>query len=321
MRKPIQNARPGFSARWTVFAGIALIGLLALQSPVVASGEQTFASSDQAVSALVAAAKSRDTNTFFAIFGTESQDLLSHDVVQATNEFEMFVGRAAEKADLEQVSDSKAILKLGKDGWPFPVPLVKRDGKWYYDTAGGKEEILNRRIGRNELSAIQVCREFVSAQREYAGVDRNGDDVIEYAQRLRSTPGARDGLYWPARGDEDPSPFGPLIAEARSEGYRRENKIMGDRLAPFRGYYFKILTEQGRHAPGGKYNYIINGRMIAGFALAAWPAEWGDTGIMTCIVNQQGKVYQKNLGAKTGAIAMKMKSFDPDPTWSVVPED
>jgi len=205
---------------------------------------------------------------------------------------------------------------LGVDGWPFPIPLVKRDGQWLFDTAAGKAEILRRRIGMDELGAIAVCHAYVEAQREYASQDRLGDGVLAYAQFLRSTPGTHNGLFWPANPGEELSPLGPLVAQARVEGYHRSAKMMNEQQAPYHGYYFKILTRQGKHAPGGKYNYIINGRMIAGFALVAWPAEWGNTGVMTFIVNQQGKVYQKDLGPKTAKIAKSMTAYDPDDTWS-----
>ena len=203
---------------------------------------------------------------------------------------------------------------------PFPFPWSKQDGQWLFDVEAGKEEILNRRIGANELGAIQVCRAYVQAQREYASADRNGDEVLEYAQHLRSTPGAHDGLYWSTRTGDELSPLGPLVAQARGEGYRQQTKILTDEQSPYHGYYFRILTRQGKHAPGGKYNYIINGHMIAGFALVAWPAEWGNTGVMTFIVNQRGKVYQKNLGPKTPSIAKAMTTYDPDTTWTLAKE-
>ena len=179
---------------------------------------------------------------------------------------------------------------------------MKQAGQWFFDSEAGREEILNRRIGANELGAIQVCRAYLQAQREYASVDRTGDGVLEYAQHLRSTPGTHDGLYWSTRTGDELSPLGPLVAQARVEGYRQKTKI---------------LTRQGKHAPAGKCNYVINGHMIAGFALVAWPAEWGNTGVMTFVVNQQGKVYQKNLGPKTASIAQAITTYDPDSTWTM----
>ncbi len=229
----------------------------------------------------------------------------------------MFVQRLVEKTQLVTNSDAKVTLEIGADGWPFPIPLVKQDGQWFFDTAAGKQEILARRIGMDETGTIDVCNAYVGAQREYASQDRLGDGVLAYAQFLRSTPGTHDGLFWPAhQPGEELSPLGPLVAQARVDGYHRAAKMLNDEQAPYHGYYFKILTRQGKHAPGGKYDYIINGHMIGGFALVAWPAEWGNTGVMTFIVNQQGKVYQKNLGPKTATIAKAMTTYDPDDTWT-----
>jgi hypothetical protein len=283
-----------------------------------AAGEQKFSSPEAAVDALKTAVAAKDTNALHAIFGPAAHALVSADVVEATNERELFASRLAEKTVLVRESDSKAVLHLSADGWPFPIPLLKQDGQWFFDTEAGTEEILNRRIGANELGVIQVCRAYVQAQREYASVDRMGDEVLAYAQRLRSTAGTHDGLYWPSKAGDEQSPLGPLVAQARVEGYRQQTKILADEKTPYHGYYFKILTKQGKHAPGGKYDYVINGRMIGGFALAAWPAQWGNSGVMTFIVNQQGKVYQKNLGSKTSPIADGITTYDPDTTWTLV---
>ncbi len=285
---------------------------------LAAAGEQPFNSPEDAVKALTTAAEAKDTNAMRTIFGPEVQNLVSPDAVQAAAGFDKFAARLKEKVDIHRQSDTRATLELGADGWPFPIPLVKQDDHWHFDTLAGQEEIFNRRIGMDELGAISVCRAYVEAQREYATEDRDGDGILEYAQHLRSTTGSRDGLYWPVETGEELSPLGPLIAQARVEGYRRTQRIMTEEQSPYHGYYFKILTRQGRHAPGGKYNYIINGHMIAGFALVAWPAQWGNTGVMTFIVNQQGKVYQKNLGTKTATIAAAMTDFDPDSSWKAV---
>jgi len=285
------------------------------QGRLLAAGEERFSSPQAAVDALKAAVEASDTNALHAIFGPVGHALVSVDVVEAAEEHELFMSRVKEKVNLVAASDSKQELQLGADGWPFPIPLVKQDGQWLFDVEAGREEILNRRIGANELGAIQVCQAYVQAQRDYASEDRNADEVLEYAQHLRSTPGAHDGLYWTTRTGDELSPLGPLVAQARGEGYRRKTKILTDEPSPYHGYFFKILTRQGKHAPGGKYNYIINGHMIAGCALVAWPAEWGNTGVMTFIVNQRGKVYQKNLGPKTASIAAAMTIYDPDPTW------
>jgi Protein of unknown function (DUF2950) len=291
---------------------------LALPVWVSAVDEQTFASPDAAVNALVTAAMNHDTNALHSIFGPTGHDLVSPDVVQATEEYKIFVQRLAEKQQLLTNSAASLTLAIGADGWAFPIPLVEQDGQCFFDTAAGRQEILTRRIGMDEMGAINVCNAYVDAQREYAGQDRMGDGVLAYAQFLRSTPGTHDGLFWPTNSGAELSPLGPLVAQARVDGYQRAAKMLNDEQAPYHGYYFKILTRQGKHAPGGKYNYIINGRMIAGFALVAWPAEWGNTGVMTFIVNQQGRVYQKNLGSKTTKIAKGMTVFDPDDSWTPV---
>ncbi|MCE0497166.1 MAG: DUF2950 domain-containing protein [Methylacidiphilales bacterium] len=292
--------------------------LLTLALPVYGStpDEQTFASPQDAVNALVIAAKNHDTNALHAIFGPTGHDLVSPDVVQAAGESKKFVERLTEKTQLINHSDSNVTLAIGADAWPFPIPLVKQDDKWFFDTAAGAQEILARRIGRDEIGAINVCNAYVAAQREYASQDRLEDGVLAYAQLLHSTPGKHDGLYWPTQPGEALSPLGPLIAEAHGEGYHHTAKMLNDEQAPYHGYYFKILTGQGKHAPGGAYDYVINGRMLAGFALVAWPAKWGSTGVMTFIVNQQGKVYQKNLGPSTFDIAKDITTYAPDDTWT-----
>ncbi len=289
-----------------------------LTSParVRAADEERFVSPQAAVDALRTAAEARDTNSLHAIFGPEAHGMVSADVVEAATEREVFINRIKEKVNLVSESDRHDVIRLGTDGWPFPIPLVKEGGQWYFDSAAGREEILNRRIGANELGTINVCLAYVDAQREYAAMDRNGDGILEYAPRLRSTPGTHDGLYWPPQAGEDLSPLGPLIAQAHIEGYRHETKIMTDeQSSPYHGYFFRILTRQGKNAPGGKYNYLINGHLMGGFAFVAWPAEWGNTGVMTFIVNQRGNVFQKNLGSRTSAIASSMTTYNPDSSW------
>jgi hypothetical protein len=217
------------------------------------------------------------------------------------------------------VSDSLVVLELGEDLWPFPVPLVKKNEGWFFDTDAGKDELLTRRVGKNELSTLATVRAYVDAQREYASIDHDGDEVLEYAQRLVSSPGKQDGLYWPPVFEGELSPLGPMVAYAQAEGYSPELRDEENEVqrGPFHGYYFKILNRQGKHAAGGKYNYVINGHMIGGFALVAWPVEYGDSGVMTFIVNQQGLVHQKDLGSATGRIARKMKAYDPDSSWKL----
>ncbi len=315
----IINHSAGSRGTGKIVAALFLAALAAGGSGrALAADEQSFGSPDEAASALVTAATNHDTNALHAIFGPEGHKLVSPDAVQASEDYKMFAQRLAEKTQLTTNSDSNITLEIGADGWPFPIPLVKQDGQWHFDTEAGKMEILNRRVGMDELGAIDVCRAYVNAQREYAGQDRTGDGVLAYAQFLRSTSGTHDGLFWPAKAGEELSPLGPLVAAAHGEGYRHTAKMLNDEQAPYHGYYFKVLTQQGKHAPGGKYNYLINGRMIAGFGLVAWPAEWGNTGVMTFIVNQQGKVYQSNLDKKTAKIAAAMTQYDPDSRWTPV---
>ena len=299
--------------------GFLLLGFL-LAQPLrsFGAGEETFDSPNAAVSALTAATANHDTNAMHAIFGPEGHKLVSPDVVQATQEFKRFAQRIQEKVQLATNADATVTLQIGADAWPFPIPLVNQGGHWAFDTDAGRSEILRRRIGQDELGAIDVCRAYVDAQREYASQDRLGDGVLAYAQFLHSSPGKHDGLYWPAKVDAPLSPLGPLVAAARGEGYHHPARMLNDGQAPYHGYYFKILTAQGKHAPGGKYNYLINGRMLAGFALVAWPAQWANTGVMTFIVNQQGTVYQCNLGEKTAHIAAAMTRYDPDDKWAPV---
>jgi hypothetical protein len=303
-----------------------LVGLtLAFPSTNHAAGTENigrrFRSPEEAVTSLQLATKAADTNALRDILGPNSEELQNPDRVQATNELKTFSAALARTNRLMRVSETLVVLELGDDFWPFPIPIVKKDGSWLFDTDVGKDELLSRRVGKNELATLPVMRAYVEAQREYASSDHDGDQVLEYAQRLISSPGKRDGLYWPPDFDGDESPFGPGVAFAQEEGYSPELREEDEaQRGPFHGYYFKILTRQGTHAPGGKYNYVINGNMIAGFAMVAWPAEYGDSGIMTFIVNQQGRVFQKDLGPAAAKIAKKIRAYDPDPTWKVSPD-
>jgi hypothetical protein len=295
---------------------LALTLMVAIKSKAADEMGRAFATPQAAVSALTMALNSHDSSLLLEIFGPGAEELQNPDRVQATNEMENFASGLNSTNRLVRESDDQYELDVGADAWPFPVPIVQRDGQWYFDTDEGKEELLNRRIGRNELDVLKSMRAYVDAQREYASQDRNGDEVLEYAQRIASSPGKKDGLYWPMDLDGSMSPLGPLVAEAQTEGYRA--KVSGGESShtPFHGYFFKILTRQGKNAPGGRYNYIINGRMIAGFALLAWPAEYGKSGIMTFIVNQQGRVYQRDLGKKTSEMALQMDEYNPGAGWS-----
>ena len=303
-----------------------LVGLtLAFPSANHAAGTENsgrrFRSPEEAVTSLQLATAAADTNALRDILGPQGEELQNPDRVQATNELKTFSAALASTNRLMRVSDTLVVLELGDDFWPFPIPIVKKEGGWFFDTGVGRDELLSRRVGKNELATLPVMRAYVDAQREYASSDHDGDEVLEYAQRLISSPGKRDGLYWPPDFDGDESPLGPLVAYAQEQGYSPELRPEDEaERGPFHGYYFKILTRQGTHAPGGKYNYVINGNMIAGFAMVAWPAEYGDSGIMTFIVNQQGRVFQKDLGPATAKVAKKFREYDPEPTWKVSPD-
>lgn len=281
-------------------------------------GQKTFSSPQAAVEALAGAVRADDRGALLAIFGPGSRRLLfSGDRVEDRHGRERFLARYEEGSRLEE-SAEKAVLHLGKDEWPFPIPLVKKGDRWRFDTREGEQEILARRIGRNELSAIQACLAYVDAQKEYAmrGASQ-GHDLLEYAQRFASTPGKHDGLYWDARQGEEQSPMGPLFAAAREEGYG--NAPLEEGYRPYLGYVYRILTAQGRHAPGGARDYIVRGMMIGGFALVAYPARYGSSGVMTFMVSQDGVVFQKDLGRQTRKAARALKVFDPDGTWTRVP--
>jgi hypothetical protein len=295
--------------------------IAAWSMPVMAATPQKlFSTPEDALKGLVDAVKMRDQAALDQIFGPSSKDLLSGDAVQDAAESEEFDKHVAEKINLVKENDSKVIIHIGNENWPFPIPLVKKNGQWFFDTEAGREEILNRRIGEDELTAIMVCRTYVKAQREYVLKDWDGDGILAYASKLRSDPGKKNGLYWKHAEGEPVSPLGELVAQAKMAGYKKEKSVFKEEPRPFHGYYFKILTQQGKNTPGGKYSYIINGNMVGGFALIAFPSNWGKSGIMTFIVNQQGKVYQKNLGPDTLKMAREVDTYDPDKTWILVKE-
>jgi hypothetical protein len=289
--------------------------------PLMAAPSQSlFSSPEDALKGLVEAVKAKDKTALNHIYGPSAKDLRSSDEVQAAAEFDEFVKHVAEKTTFAKESDTKVIIYIGNENWPFPIPLIKSEGGWFFDTEAGKEEILNRRIGENELTAILVCHTYVKAQREYVLKDWDNDGILAYAQKLRSEPGRKNGLFWRRTSEEPASPLGELVAQARMEGYRKDKSVFKEESSPFHGYYFKILTRQGKNAPGGKYNYVVNGNMVGGFAFVASPSSWGKSGIMSFIVNQQGKVYQKNLGPNTLKTVQDMDTYDPDETWTPVKE-
>ncbi len=256
-----------------------------------------FESPDAAAMALIEAAGDEDRGVLFAVLGSEIASLTSGDPVADAADRRRFVELAEEGAHLEEEDEESAILVVGPDDWPFPIPLVKDDAGWYFDTEAGLEEILDRRIGLNELYALAAARAYVAAQLEYAAADANADGRADYAQYLLSSEGQRDGLYWPTAEGEPESPLGPLVADAVDEGYDDERGEDGPR--PFHGYFFKILTGQGASAPGGARSYVRDGKLVDGFGLVAWPATYGNSGIMTFQVNQRGMVYEADLGEDT----------------------
>ena len=273
--------------------------------------QRTFGSADDAARALADAMRADDRQQTRQILGPGASRLLrSGDPVQDDDARQAFVAGYDQSVKLEGQSDGRMLLLIGPDDFPFPYPLVAEDGRWHFDAKRGNTEVLDRRIGRNELSAILVCLAYVDAQREYATRDRDANGLLEYAQKLTSSPGTRDGLYWEAKEGEPPSPMGPLVARARGQGYGH-----GASDAPYHGYLYKILKGQGKDAPGGAYDYLVDGRMIGGFGLVAYPARWGHSGVMTFICNHDGVVYERNLGRDTQAIASPMTLFDPGTGW------
>jgi hypothetical protein len=277
-----------------------------------ASAQQAFKTPDEAAVALIKAAKTADIKALVTVLGPDGEDIVSSgDEVADAETRQKFVAAYDAKHQITMEGDNKAIMIIGPEDYPLPIPLVRKDGAWKFDTAAGRDEILARRIGKNELDAIQASLAYVDAQNEYAEKDRAGAGT--YAQRIISQPGKKDGLYWPTSQGEEASPLGELIAEATAQGYR-----IGGGRTPFHGYYFKILTKQGPAAAGGELDYVVRGEMIGGFALVAYPAEYGNSGVMTFLVNHAGTVFQKDLGPDTARLAERMTSFNPDKTWQEV---
>lgn len=271
-----------------------------------------FATPAQAANALDDAWHSDNQNKLLAIFGAAGTALVSSGDPQAEQQARAQLAAAyAEDHHIDTDSSGQAILILGRNAWPYPIPLVNQGGQWRFDVKAGAEQIIDRRIGRNELHAIGVCGVYVEAQRDYAA---SGNGLHEYAQRVASSKGVHDGLYWPASEGSRESPLGPLVAAAEAQGY---GMASAEGRAPFQGYYYRILTSQGAHAPGGARNYIVNGHMTGGYALVAFPVKYRDSGVMTFLVNQDGIVFEKNLGPRTGAIAGQMTQYDPDSSWAI----
>ena len=278
--------------------------------------QQRFKSPEDAFNTLIEAARNNDTAEMLAIFGPEGKDIVSSgDAVADRRAREHFVKRAADGVKFSQLDDKTMLPVIGKDQCPFPIPIVKLGQEWVFSTDEGKQEIINRRIGRNELNTIQVTLAYVDAQRQYASKDRNGDGILQYAQHFMSHKGRKDGLYWEAAPGEEMSPLGPLLARATEEGYSYAERKKGEKPDPYYGYYFKILKGQGSNATGGAREYVKDGKMISGFGLIAYPAQYGVSGVITFVVNQFGVVYQRDLGPNTEDLAKAMTKYDPDKTW------
>jgi len=296
---------------------VALVSMLGPSSIALAAEakQKIYATPEEAVKELIASMKSGDAKAMMAVLGQGSKDIVqSGDAVADRAGRERFVKSYEEANLLEKSGDSKVVLSTGKDNWPFPIPIVKDAAGWRFDAKQGREEILNRRIGRNELSAIQAAQAYVDAQREYYLSNPQRDKLSHYAQRIVSTPGKRDGLYFPTKAGERPSPLGPGFDSARAQGYEKSKDAAG-KPVPYHGYHYRILKRQGPDAPGGAYDYVAQGRMIGGFALVAYPASYGNSGVMTFLVSHDGVVYEKDLGPETAAAVQKITRFNPDKSW------
>jgi len=278
--------------------------------------QKDYASPEEATQALVTAAKAKDAHGLLEVLGADAQPVIdSGDPVRDQHARERFLQAYEARHSFDNGTEGQTTLQVGSDKWPFPFPLKQHGARWSFDSSAGAEEIINRRVGENELDAIQACLAFVDAEREYYSRNPQSEPLLQYAQRIASTEGHKDGLYWPSTGDEPPSPLGVQFAQARSEGYFEKGVVPG---SGYRGYIYRVLTTQGAHAAGGAYDYVVNGKMIGGFALIAYPAQYGNSGIMTFMVNQDGTIYQKDLGLRTADLARKIESFAPDQTWTKV---
>jgi DUF2950 family protein len=279
-----------------------------------AAAQKSFATPDEAASALAAAVRAGDVNALLSVVGPSASPwLFTGDKVSDTNDWKTFLAAYDEKHGLENSGADRAILQVGKDDWPFPAPIVKKGAAWSFDSEAGKEEIINRRVGRNELDTIQTLLAVVDAQREYAANDADGNGYADYARHLLSAQGKKDGLYWEAKSGEPRSPLGPLVAMAAREGYGK--KPAGAPPQAYHGYLYRVLTSQGKDAPGGAYDYMVGDKLLGGFGVVAYPANYGVSGVTTFVVNHEGVVYEKDLGKQTAAMGAAMTRFNPDATW------
>lgn len=301
------------AAEWVMLLLVLVAGALYATTVVAAVTQKTFATPEQATAALVQAVKAQDFPAMRAVLGNDPGDLSSGDKVADRANMQHFIRQYEQKHALVAHGEG-LILTIGNDDFPFAFPLVKTGERWRFDTVAGKDELLARRIGANELDAIKVLGAIVDAQHEYAAADRDGDGVLAYAQRFLSSRGKHDGLFWPTKAGESPSPLGPFIANASGEGYQAKQGTP----TPYHGYYYRLLKGQGKMADAPAFDYVVHGRAIGGFAVVAYPAKYGSSGIMTFIVNQDGKVYQSDLGGNTAKKAVAMKLYAPGPGWTAV---
>jgi hypothetical protein len=279
-----------------------------------ATAQRTFASPDEAAAALFEAVKANNVDRLLAVVGPQSKSwLFTGDKVADANDWGKFAAAYEKKHVIRKESDAKAVLDVGDDAWPFPAPIVMKGKTWAFDADAGRDEITNRRVGRNELDTIQTLLAVVDAQREYAAKDLDGNGYADYAKRFRSTPGKKDGLYWPDESGKAPSPLGALFAAATKEGYGKQPP--SDKPAAYHGYYFKLLTSQGKDAPGGAYDYMVGDKLLGGFGVVAYPANYRASGVVTFVVNHDGVVFEKDLGPQTSSMASAMTRFNPDKTW------
>jgi len=313
VKRNFERLHWGHCARFAAFAIFALwVGGFPKLAVAQQPGQKTFASPEEASRALFVAVQDDDQQALMEIFGPAGKDIMSSgDAAEDANSRRQFVQKYQEMHRLAKEPDGTTTLYIGPENWPLPIPLVNQGGKWSFDTEAGIQEIVFRRIGRNELTAMRVCHGLVDAEKEYYANPRGGDAVKQYAQRFVSDEGGHNGLYW-SGADEPESPIGPLLAYAGSGGSTKQRSTGP---IPFHGYYYRLLTSQGKHAPGGAQNYVVNGKMTRGFAFVAYPAEYRSSGVMTFIVNQDGIVYEKDLGAQTADIAQRLSAYDPDRTW------
>ena len=312
----MRDRKPARRAPWSGLA-VVMGGLVAAAIPAACHGETaaaSYASPEAGVAALIAASRGGEAGALEAILGPGSRPLVeSGDAVADREGRQNFVAAYDRQHRIDRDGEARAVLIVGPDDWPMPIPLVRQGGAWQFDASAGTREILDRRIGRNERSTLRSCHAYVEAQREYAALDRQADGLREYAQRFMSSDGRHDGLYWPVSAGDAESPIGPLVADARAEGYPAPPQNAPP--IPYHGYFFRILTRQGGHASGGAHDYVVQGHMIGGFALIAYPASWGDSGIMSFTVGPDGKVFERNLGPDTARIAAGIAAFDPDSSW------